>query len=120
MVKIYGHYALVGKDKSTFHRHLVRSFDITDYDGKSRWTAYYFVRKFYDYFAPIHLNRIQNAVAQLASPQSESLMSITYSENDSELPDLQEAANAPASQDNEGFKRPSLPPKKKRHTTRGA
>ncbi len=41
-------------------------------------------------------------------------MSITYSENDSELPDLQETASAPASQDNEGFIRPRLPPKKKR------
>lgn len=113
MVKIYGHYVLVGKDKSTFHRHLVRSFDITDYDGKNRWTAYNFVRKLYDHFAPIHLKRIQSAVAQLDEPPSESFMSITYSENDSELPDSQETASALASQDNEAFKKPALPPKKK-------
>ena len=55
-----------------FYRHLVRSFHITDYDGKTRWTAYNFIRKFYDHFAPIHLKRIQNAVAQLGKLQFES------------------------------------------------
>lgn len=110
MVKIYGHYALIGKDKSTFHRHLVHSFDITAYDGKNRWTAYNFVRKLYDHFAPIHLKRIRDAVA-LLGPASESFMSHTCGENDSELPDSQETASAPASQDNEAFKKPS---KKKR------
>ena len=113
MVKIYGHYALIGKAKSTFHRHLVRSFDITDYDGKNRWTAYNFVRKLYHHFAPIHLKRIQSAVAQLGS-RPESSMAITNSENDSELPDSQETASAPASQDNEVFIKPALPRKNKR------
>lgn len=36
IVKIYAHYALVGKEKSTFHRYLVGSFDISVYDDKSR------------------------------------------------------------------------------------
>lgn len=111
MVKIYGHYALVGKEKSTFHRYLVGSFDISVYDDKSRWAPYNFVRKIYDHFAPIHLKRIQSAIAQLGEPLSESFMSITHSENDSELPDSRETPSAPASQD---FIRPTLPPKKKR------
>ena len=89
MVKIYGRYALVAKEKSTFHRHLVCCFYITNYDGKSWWMAYYFVWKLYDHFAPIHWKRIQNGVAQLASRESKSVVSFTYSENNSELPDLQ-------------------------------
>ena len=114
-VKIYGHYALI-KDKTTFHRHIIHHFDLTAYDGQNRWTAYFFVRKVYEYFAPIHLKRIQSAVAQLDEPQCESLISTSNNENDSELPDSQETASAPASQGNEVFIKPALPPKKRRQT----
>lgn len=114
-VKIYGHYALI-KDKTTFHRHLIHHFGLTAYEGQNRWTAYHFVRKLYDYFAPIHLKRIQSAVAQLGKPWYESFMSISNSENDSELPGSQETASASASQGNEVFIKPALPPKKKRQS----
>lgn len=111
-VKIYGHYALIKGDKTTFHRHLIRSFDLADVDGNHRWTAYNFVRKTYDHFAPIHLKRIRSAVAQLPVPKSNSFMSIASTENDSELADSQETAtNAPSSYDTAGFKKPRLPPK---------
>lgn len=114
MVKIYGHYVLIGKNKSTFHRHLVRKFSTTDCDGQNRWTSYSFVRKLYDHFASIHLQRIQSAVARLDESQIEPSMSSICSENDLEFSDSQETASAPASQDNEIFKMPMLPSKKKR------
>lgn len=112
IVKIYGHYALVRKDKSTFHRHLVHSFDITAYDGKSRWAAYNFVRKIYEYFAPIHLKRIRDAVALLRSP-FESFMSTHIAEGESEFANSQETTSAPPSQGTENLKKPKVPPKKK-------
>ncbi|KAL9130099.1 MAG: hypothetical protein Q9217_001615 [Psora testacea] len=111
-VKIYGHYALI-KDKTTFHRHLIHSFDLTAYGGQNRWTAYNFVRKIYDHFAPIHLERIRDAVA-LFGPASESVMSTDTAEGVSEFADSQVIACAPHSQGTENFKKPKLPPKTKR------
>lgn len=103
-VKIYGHYALI-KDRTTFHRHLIRSFDLIDYDGQNRWTAYNFVRKAYDHFAPICLKRIRDAVA---------LLRPVGIEDSSELANSQETtASAPASQNTGNFKKPKVPPKKK-------
>ena len=43
-------------------------------------------------------------------------MSVTSAEAESELPDSQETAIAPASQNNGVFIKPALPPKKKRQT----
>lgn len=60
------------------------------------------------------MKRIQSAVAQLREPGFEPFISITNSENDSDLPDSQGTASAPASQDRAIFKNPELPPKKKR------
>ena len=64
-VKIHGHYACTKGDRITLHRHLIRSFDLSDQNGKEKWTTYHIVRKIYDYFAPIHLERIRGAIAQL-------------------------------------------------------
>lgn len=112
MVQIYGHYALIGKDKTTFHRHLVHSFDITAYDGKNRWTAYNFVRKLYDHFAPIHLKRIRDAVA-LLGPASESFISIDITGGKSEFADEQGIASVPPAQGTHIFKKPRVPVKRK-------
>ncbi|MCJ1386984.1 hypothetical protein MMC17_010113 [Xylographa soralifera] len=108
MVKIYGHYALIEGAKITFHRHLIRSFDFTEREGNNRWTAYKFVRKVYDHFAPIHLKRIQSAVARLREPNLESFTSVA-SADESEQADSQESAtSAPTSQDTDRFKKPRL------------
>ena len=111
MVKIYGHYALTKTAKITYHRYLIHSYDLSAYDGKDKWTAYNFVRKVYDHFAPILLKIIRDAIPNLRKPDSESFMSIANSENESELLNSQETPSAPASQDNTVFKKPSLPPK---------
>ncbi|KAL9125007.1 MAG: hypothetical protein Q9217_005730, partial [Psora testacea] len=115
-VKIFGHYPLIKEDKTYFYRHLIESFDLTARHGENRWTAYNFVRKLYDHFAPIHLKRIQDAIPYLPERKSESFMSIDTAEEESEFTDSQETASAPASQDNEAFIKPALPPKKKRQT----
>lgn len=60
------------------------------------------------------MKRIQSAVAQLREPGFEPFISITNTENDSELPDSQGTASTPASQDSAIFKKPEVPPKKKR------
>lgn len=112
MVKIYGHYALINGDKTTFHRYLIRSLDLTEQDGKEKWTAYNFTRKVYDHFAPIFLKTIRDAISHLREPESESFMSIANSENESGLADSQEmTASVPSSQGNAKFKKPRLPPK---------
>ena len=112
MIKLYGHYPLVNGDKTTFHRYLIRSFDLTEQDGKEKWTSYNFTRKIYDHFAPIILKIIRDAIPHLPEPGSESFMSIANSENESELADLQETtASVSSSQGNERFKRPKLPTK---------
>lgn len=64
-VRIYGHYSLIDGNVASFHRHLIRKFDITDQDGKERWTAYKFTRNVYDKFVPIHLKRICSVIDQL-------------------------------------------------------
>ncbi len=89
------------------------SFDLRAYDGKNKWTAYNFVRKLYDYFAPILLKIIQDAVSQLPNSRSESFVVFTIStsaENEADLPNSQEmvATSAPASQDTERVKKPRL------------
>lgn len=42
IVRIYGHYALIYGNKTTFYRHPIRTFDFTALDGKEKWTAYKF------------------------------------------------------------------------------
>ena len=74
-VTIHGHYARIEGEKITFHRHQIRSFDISDQEGKDRWVTYHFVRKIYDYFAPIHLRRIRDAIEQLSTGLSFELSS---------------------------------------------
>lgn len=65
LVRIYGHHVLIEPATASFHRHLIHSFDATGYEGKDRWTAYNFVRKVHDHFAPILLNGIKDVVFQL-------------------------------------------------------
>ncbi|KAI4132407.1 MAG: hypothetical protein LQ347_002605 [Umbilicaria vellea] len=68
-VRIYGHYVLINGKDTSFYRHPIRKFDITDQDGKDKWTAYEFTRNVYDIFLPIHLKRICTAVDQLPGPE---------------------------------------------------
>ena len=110
MAKIYGHYASIQGDKTTFHRHLIRQFFLTNPNSKERWTAYNFTRKVYDTFVPMHLERIRTAVAQLPDLPSKSIGSGVSVDTDPEAGSSDVVANTPLSHDTANFKIPSLPP----------
>ena len=68
-VRIYGHYVLIDGKGTSFYRHLLRDFSITDQEGKDKWTTYKFVRNDYGEFYPIHHKRICSAIDQLPNPE---------------------------------------------------
>jgi len=64
-VRIYGHYAIIDDDKTTFYRHPIHTFDFTALDGKEKWIAYKFTKNVYDVWMPLHLKRIRSAIDEL-------------------------------------------------------
>jgi hypothetical protein len=70
-VRIYGHYPIIDGDQTSIYRHIIKRFDMTDDDGKERWTTYRFTRNVYDIFGPIHIERLRSAVEQLPDPLSD-------------------------------------------------
>lgn len=64
-VRIYGHYAAIDGNKSTFYRHPIKTFDFTSEEGKDKWTAYKFTKSVYDVWMPTHLKRICSVIDQL-------------------------------------------------------
>ena len=66
-VRIYGHYALIEKDKTTFYRHRIREFSFTDLDGRDKWIAYKFSKSVYNTWMPTHLKRICSAIDAIPS-----------------------------------------------------
>jgi hypothetical protein len=68
--RIYGRYALIDGDDVSFYRHLVRKFDITDQDGKDKWTTYKFTRNIYDMFVLIPFKRICSVTSCLIQESS--------------------------------------------------
>lgn len=110
-VRIYGHYALIQEDKTSFYRYAIHKFDFTALDGKEKWTAYAFTKNLYDKFLPLHLERVKSAIIQLPDPKTFLVSSFTTvaSADESELPDSQEmATSAPASQDTVKMRKPRL------------
>ena len=111
-VRIYGHYALIQKDKTSFYRYAIHKFDFTALAGKEKWTAYTFTKNLYDKFLPLHLERVKSAIIQLPDPKTflvSSLTSIASVDDETEPTDSQEmATSAPASQDTVKFKKPRL------------
>ena len=66
-VRIYSHYAVFEKSKTTFYRHPIKTFDFTSEEGKDKWTAYKFTKNIYDVWMPTHLKRICSVINQLPS-----------------------------------------------------
>ncbi len=127
-VRIYGHYAIIEEDKTTFYRHSIHEFSFTALHGKDKWTAYKFTKNVYDKWMPIHHKRICSAIDDLppdinfslsqsasfsqSGPQSSQQSDAESTFDESELPDSQEmATSASAPQD------PMGPPTKKPRTT---
>ena len=68
-VRICGHYDLINGKDTSFYRHPIRNFDITDQEGQDMWTAYKFLMSVYNDFRRIHHERITSAVDQLPDPE---------------------------------------------------
>lgn len=43
-MRIYGHYAIIDRSKTTFYRHPIYEFSFAALDGKEKWTAYKFTK----------------------------------------------------------------------------
>ena len=66
-VRIYGHYARVEEDKTTFYQHPIHEFSFTTLDGKDKWVAYKFTKSVYNTWMPTHLKRICSAIDEIPS-----------------------------------------------------
>lgn len=64
-VRIYGHYAVIDDNQTTFYRHPIKTIDITSEEGKDKWSAYKFTKNVYHIWMPTHLERICSAINQL-------------------------------------------------------
>ncbi|MCJ1422374.1 hypothetical protein MMC29_000254 [Sticta canariensis] len=116
-VRIYGHYILINGKDTSFYRHLLRDFSITDQDGKDKWTAYMFTLSVYNDFRRIHHDRITSAADQLPDPEDFAVESFSqqsnlesFEQNDSQLTascSQQTEPELPSSQTSEPvFKKP--------------
>lgn len=64
-VRIYGHYAVIDANETTFYRHVVHEFSFAALDGKEKWTVYKFTKNVYDVWMPTHLKRICSIIDTL-------------------------------------------------------
>ena len=48
-VKMYDHYSVIEKNKTTFYRHPIREFSFTEQNGRKKWTAHRFIKNVYDH-----------------------------------------------------------------------
>jgi len=65
-VRIYGHYPVVGENDTKYYRHPIRKFDITELDGREKWTAYKFTKNVYTLWMPNHFEMLCSAIDQLS------------------------------------------------------
>ena len=64
-VRIYGHYPVIEATKTTFYRHPILKFNITNLEGKDKWTAYRFTRSVYGSWMPTHFTRLCSVIDAL-------------------------------------------------------
>lgn len=112
VVNVYGHYAVSngteGEESFTYFRHDIAMFSLTMYEGKERFKAYNFVKQLYDEFAPLHLQRIREAVRAMPEPAVRTGLSFAASDITLEEGNSQQGS-ADASQTDEAFKAPIEP-----------
>ena len=51
-VRIYGYYAVIEEETTTFYRHPIHEFSFTALNGKEKWIAYKFTKNVYDTWMP--------------------------------------------------------------------
>lgn len=102
MAKFYAHYAMIRRENITFHRFLIHGFLFTALDGREKWTTYRFVRKLYDTFSPLHLERIRDVISQLPESKLKQLPPSSPSA-DASVVSQDPTPSVPPSQDSERF-----------------
>ena len=108
--KMYGHFAVIQGEQTTFYRHFVASFVLNYEESQGRKRTHDFVREVYHSFYPEHLKRIRDALAEMDDPRAQSMTSI-ISVEESESQEVEVSASS--SQETAGFKKPSAPASKK-------
>ena len=94
-IRIYGHYAIIENEKTTFYRHPIHKFSFTALDGINKWTAYKFTKSVYDIWMPIHLKRICSAIDRLPSDMDFGLsQSASFSQSGHQSAQLSNAESA--------------------------
>jgi hypothetical protein len=73
-VRIYGHFPVSERTKTTYWRHPLRKYDFTERRGMEKWTAYTFMKNVYDIWMPTHFKRISSAIDELPSEQDFELL----------------------------------------------
>lgn len=68
-VRIWGHYPVINKEKTTFWRYPIHKFDLTARKGLEKWTAYTFTKNVYDVWAIPHFELICSAIDDLPLEQ---------------------------------------------------
>ena len=66
-VRIFGHYAIIEENRTTFHRHPIHAFDFAVLDGRDKWTAYKFTKSVYNKWMPTRLKSICSVIDQVPS-----------------------------------------------------
>ncbi|PQE16266.1 phosphatidylserine decarboxylase protein [Rutstroemia sp. NJR-2017a BVV2] len=64
-VRIYSHYPVIDRKKTTFYHHPIHKFSFTALDSKEKWTVYKFTKNIYDIWMPIYLKRIYSVIDNL-------------------------------------------------------
>ena len=64
-VRIFGHYAIIEENRTTFYRHPIREFSFTELDGRDKWAAYKFTKSVYNTWMPTHFKQICSAVDEI-------------------------------------------------------
>ena len=109
-VKLYGHFAVIDGENTTFYRYPIASFVLNFEENQGRKRTHDFVREIYHKFYPAHLKRICDALAKMEDPRTLSMTSsMIIEEGTSQEVDVE----APSSQETAGFKNPAVPASKK-------
>ncbi len=96
-VKLYGHFAVIEGEKTSFYRYLIARFWLDFEENQGRQRTSNFVREIYRTFYPAHLKRIRDALAAMENPQTLSMtssMSIEESEAQEEDPSARSSQEA--------------------------
>jgi len=77
-IHISGYRAEIDGANAKYYRHLIRPSDLTELDGKEKWTVYKFTKNVYDHWMPMHFKKICSAIDQIPA-------SISFFRSQSEL-----------------------------------